>query len=275
MLRGVLTWLLLFSPVVLAAAAPGDCGPRLAALSDAFDSALLRTKAEYGDLVKSIHVDDVAPVPGYPSRIEVSLVPSSGKRSVVGWMNYEVQDGRLVMDVHVAKNDRGVGLNRLMLLAVLKKHPEIKEVSGYLTETNAAAYLVHLALSPSKNDRKSLTEKAFSDASYREEVFKLLMHEIAQLTTGERAKMFRQRMIDAYASGSPAGRTEQAAGFKTVKSIVLSPLSAEDFGVGISATTDPAHQKSETDVSIELGQGNWIEISPEGVVKKTFIPPKR
>ncbi|GEM_PF-4331913 len=273
--RVLLAFCFLWATAIFAAGEnPADCTARLHALSNTLDAALIRTKAEYGDLVRGIQIQPVPALSGYKGRLVVNIESSSGKVHKAGSVNYDVTDGRLSLDVNIEPNDQEVGLNKLLLLEVLKRHPDVQGIHSYLTDKNASAYLVNLALSPPAGTDRLLTRKAVTDSDYQAEVFEILVAEIKKLKSGEAAKKFRQRMLDSYVQRTPAGRTAQAGGFNKIISLVYSPLSPEDCGLAADVDLGPTREDQQARVFIEFGKRQWMELMPNGEVKSSTIDGK-
>lgn len=271
MIRWVLTWLFLAAPVALGGHVPGDCGARLTALSKTFDAALLRTRAEYGANAKNVEISP-ATIPSdssYEHRLVARVTSPSGEVREVGKLDYIIENGVLSLNVDVGPDDRSVGLNKLLLLSALKSHPEVRHLQYELFDTNTAAFVVNLALFAGRETDRTLVEKASNNPGYQQLVFDSLREDIRALKSGAAALAYRNNMLEAYRSGTPAGRTAQAGGFNKISNLVLMPRGPNDIGVSIDVEVASARDDDQARVFIELEPGSWIEILPTGKLVKT------
>lgn len=153
---------------------------------------------------------DVRPSPTPPafSDVRLDVVVSRGGRppEVVGHIEYVIGRGMLDYDVRISDPAyRGAGLNHLLLAGILRDHPSVQRISACLLESNLRAFLT----AATGRDRE------VTDGG------RALLEHWRSLDGPADHAAFRQRLIDAYLSGTPAGRTGVAAGFGAFHSLQI------------------------------------------------------
>jgi hypothetical protein len=273
MKRIVVTGLLFCSALLTAGRYPADCGIRFEALSTTAEAALARTKREFGELARSI---DVRPSPhaleGFDGRLICEVESPSGERRVAGSLDYLVIDDRISINVDVNENDRGAGINRLMLLEVLKRNPHVRHIESHLGDTNAAAFLVNLATPLKEGEDRPLSKKFEESPVYKKQVFDQLTEDLKRVKSGSSALKFRQRLLDAYAR-TPDNRTNKLAGMNKIRTILFAPNSVDDIDIYAHSELGPDPDYGQTRTVIKVGKNRWAEILPSGELIRTTSNP--